>query len=230
MNKLVVGTEVQKMFGSIASRYDRANTVLSLGVHYWWRWLFFRSFPKGPRRNALDICTGTGDLLPGLACRFHEVVGIDFCAPMLLGGKTKWQALRNVTVLQGDGLQLPFSESSFDLITVAFGVRNFEDLERGLSEMMRILKPGGEVRILEFGQPKGTMWGALFRFYSDAIMPIIGGLLTGNRAAYTYLPTTSKIFPCREEFQSILGRIGFQGSWYQSLTGGIAYIYGAKKV
>ena len=230
MNQLVVGTEVQKMFGSIAGRYDRANTVLSLGIHHWWRWLLFRGLPKGAPQRALDICTGTGDLLPGLAARCAEVVGIDFCAPMLLEGKSKWSALKNLTVLQGDGLRLPFKDSSFDLITVAFGVRNFENLELGLSEIKRILKPGGTVRILEFGQPKGLIWGKLFRFYSDTIMPQIGGLLTGNRAAYKYLPTTSKLFPCREDFQAILEKIGFEDSFYQSLTGGIAYIYGAKKL
>jgi demethylmenaquinone methyltransferase/2-methoxy-6-polyprenyl-1,4-benzoquinol methylase len=230
MNQLVVGTEVKKMFGSIAGRYDRANTVLSLGVHHWWRWLLFRTLPKKSLGRALDLCTGTGDLIPGLSLRYGEVVGVDFCAPMLIEGQAKWRNLKNVSVLQGNGLQMPFKDQSFDLITVAFGVRNFEKLELGLSEMLRLLKPGGEVRILEFGQPQGFIWGKLFIFYSDIIMPLIGGFLTGNQAAYRYLPKTSRLFPCRKDFQEILKKVGFDSSFYQSLTGGIAYIYGAKKL
>jgi demethylmenaquinone methyltransferase / 2-methoxy-6-polyprenyl-1,4-benzoquinol methylase len=230
MNQLVVGSEVQKMFGSIARRYDRANTVLSLGVHHWWRWHFFRTLSAKPSGSALDLCTGTGDLLPQLATRYAQVIGVDFCAPMLIEGRLKWSELKNVSVLQGNGLQMPFKQQSFDLITVAFGVRNFEQLEVGLAEILRLLKSGGELRILEFGQPQGLLWGQLYNFYSDTIMPLIGGFLTGNRAAYTYLPKTSRLFPCREDFLSILKKVGFEDTFCTSLTGGIAYIYGAKKL
>ena len=228
METLVIGPKVQEMFGSIAAGYDRANTVLSFGIHHIWRYRFFKRLPKVAPLTVVDLCTGTGDLLPPLSKRYETVIGIDFCMPMLVSGKQKWSNSKDIAVMQGDGLQLPLKSDSIDLVTVAFGVRNFESLERGLREIHRVLKPGGSVRILEFGQPTGIAWGALFRFYSNFIMPIVGGLLTGNRAAYTYLPRTSAAFPCRESFIKILENAGYRDCFFESLTGGIAYVYGAR--
>jgi demethylmenaquinone methyltransferase/2-methoxy-6-polyprenyl-1,4-benzoquinol methylase len=141
---------------------------------------------------------------------------------MLLKGKTE---LGRGPLMQADALQLPYADASFDIVTVAFGVRNFERLSDGLQEIRRVLKPGGTLLVLEFGQPRGALFGALFRFYSRWCMPVIGGIVTGNRAAYEYLPATSSQFPCREAFVEILSRAGFSAPSWKGLTFGIAYIY-----
>ena len=134
MESLVIGTKVQDMFGSIARKYDRANTVLSFGIHHIWRRKFFRLLPPASDLKVIDLCTGTGDLLLPLARRYQNVIGIDFCLPMLESGKSKWSSRQGVGVLQGDALCLPITNHSIDLLTVAFGVRNFEDLNRGLRD------------------------------------------------------------------------------------------------
>lgn len=229
MTQLVIGSKVQQMFGSIAKNYDCTNTVLSFGIHLLWRRRFFATLPRDPSLQVLDLCTGTGDLIPELSQRYANVIGIDFCLPMLVAGLGKWINNANAAVVQGDGLSLPIANSTFDLVTVAFGVRNFESLPKGLSEIHRVLKPGGRLYVLEFGQPRAGMWGAMFRFYSRYVMPIVGGFLTGNRAAYQYLPQTAKEFPCREAFLKQLADNGFGQCEYQSLSGGVAYIYGGQR-
>ena len=229
----VIGSQVQRMFGSIAARYDVTNTVLSGGVHHLWRKVLLEMVDPDPRARVLDVCTGTADLIPLLRKRFGTVLGIDFCHEMLAVGQKKLSANTQngsaEVLAQGDALRLPFPDQSFDLITVAFGVRNLERLSDGLKEFLRILRPQGKLLVLEFGQPKGVIFPALFRFHQRHIMPIIGGLLTGNRQAYQYLPATSQNFPCREQFMAILKDSGFTPQRYRSLTGGIAYAYLAAK-
>lgn len=223
--------QVRAMFATIAGRYDFTNSVLSFGIHHLWRYRLRRLLPKRPDGRALDLCTGTGDLLPLLGERFGSVIGVDFCLPMLLRGRSK-HAVRQVgdgRLVQADGLALPFADSVFDVVTVAFGVRNFSDLDRGLAEIRRVLAPNGTLVILEFGQPRRPVWGAIFALYSRIIMPYIGGLLTGNREAYTYLPKTAGMFPCRELFCDRLRLAGYAGAEYRSLSGGIAYLYRAQK-
>ncbi len=221
---------MQAMFDSIAPSYDRANTVLSFGIHYLWRHLLLRTIPKSMTSSALDLCTGTGDLLPGLSKRCGRVVGVDFSREMIISGQAKWRNLSSVIVVQGDGLRMPVSDSSFDVATVAFGVRNFEDLEKGLREIARVLKRGGELRVLEFGQPQHWFWRTLFQCYSRLVMPCLGGLLSGNFAAYRYLPETSRVFPCGDTFSKILQTCGFDAYKTRSLSGGIAYLYQARKL
>lgn len=228
MNELVIGAKVQQMFGSIAAQYDRANTVLSFGIHYWWRKRLLKLLPAAGDLTVVDLCTGTGDLLPALAARYARVIGIDFCLPMLQAGSVRWNKLSNVSVLQGDALNLPLASHSIDLITVAFGVRNFERLRDGLREINRVLKPGATLVVLEFGQPTGFLWSRLFRFYSNVIMPAVGGLVTGNRDAYTYLPQTAQAFPCQDAFISVLEECGFGACSCEPLTSGVAYLYGAR--
>lgn len=223
----VVGQDVQDMFGSIATRYDVANSCLSLGIHKWWRKKLakqWRQFPvDGP---VLDLCSGTGDVLFELENSFPMCIGADFCLPMLEQGKKRRS---RSLFLQADAQCLPFSDETFALLTVSFGVRNIENLQLGLQEMYRVLKPGGHLLIMEFGQPKNKIWNALFSFYSFQVMPLLGGLLTGNRAAYEYLPRTSRHFPCEAEFVAELERAHFQRCSSQSLTGGVAYIYHGQK-
>ena len=218
-----VGSTVRQMFASIASRYDLANTVLSFGIHHLWKRDLVSRIPKGS--NVLDLCTGTGDLLPLIKNRQANVIGADFCAEMLEIAKQRY----DMPVQQADALNLPFKDGEFDVVTVAFGVRNLESLTKGLQEMFRVLKTNGKLLVLEFGTPKLPIWKQLFQFYSKVIMPRIGGFLTGNRYAYEYLPETSKNFPCREQFINLLKDCGFTNAEYKTLTGGIAYIYEADR-
>jgi demethylmenaquinone methyltransferase/2-methoxy-6-polyprenyl-1,4-benzoquinol methylase len=215
------------MFGSIAERYDLANSVLSLGIHKLWRRRLLQIVPMHTER-ALDLCTGTGDLLPILRKRCRYVLGADFCLPMMRAGQKK-QRLED-KFLQADALRLPLMDSSFDLITVAFGVRNLESLNQGLTEMRRVLKPGGKLIVLEFGQPSLWGFGALYRWYSAHVLPFIGGMLTGNRAAYTYLPETSRTFPCGAAFTQIFTKVGFKVELAEPQTGGVAFLYSGTKV
>ncbi len=228
MTVRVIGSEVRAMFGSIAHRYDLTNSVLSMGTHHLWRRTLVRMAPEMKTGLALDVCTGTGDLIPLLKERFGRCIGADFCFPMMHEGQKKFAAAAaRPTFLQSDALQLPFPDRTFDVVSVAFGVRNLEDLRRGLAELRRVLRPNGNLLILEFGQPQGLVFGRIFRFYSRYVMPLIGGLLTGNRRAYTYLPETSKNFPCAKDFQAILVATGFEHVRYKSLSLGIAYAYHA---
>ncbi|MBX7143864.1 MAG: bifunctional demethylmenaquinone methyltransferase/2-methoxy-6-polyprenyl-1,4-benzoquinol methylase UbiE [Oligoflexia bacterium] len=223
----VVGPEVRVMFGSIAERYDITNSVLSMGTHYLWRRRLFHYVPTLAQGIALDVCTGTGDLLMLLRRKIGRVIGVDFCRPMMSAGR-KRAGRDKLSFVQGDALKLSFPDRFFDVLTVAFGVRNLEDLGTGLREMGRVLKPGGQLLILEFGQPRGKLFGLLYRFYSRHCMPLIGGLLTGNRAAYSYLPKTAGVFPCGEQFCVFLRAAGFKIVACEELTGGVAYLYVAQ--
>lgn len=225
---------VRGMFGEIAHRYDLANTVLSGGVHHLWRrTLLARLAARGPKR-ILDVCTGTGDLLRGLgsiAGPDGTVIGADFCMPMLEVAATKVvDAGGRIPLCQGDALALPFPAAAFDAVTVAFGVRNFESLPRGLSELWRVLAPGGTLSVLEFGQPRQPIFRALYNWYSRVLMPRIGGLVTGRRAAYRYLPETAKEFPCGDQFLEAAAPLGPLNATAHSLTFGIAYLYEITKV
>jgi len=213
------------MFASIAKRYDLTNSVLSVGIHHLWRRELLSRIPKtgDPDRLSIDLCTGTGILLQALQHRGGRVIGADFCLPMLDLARVASHELV-APVVQSDAQQLPFPDQCADIITVAFGVRNLESLDRGLREMRRVLKPNGKLLVLEFGQPTGVM-ALPFAFYSRYLMPIIGGILTGNRSAYEYLPQTSKRFPCREAFLQIAKQVGFREGRFTSLSGGIAYLY-----
>lgn len=218
--------EVRNMFSSIAKRYDLTNSALSMGIHHLWRRKLVSMLPdmRGKDSVALDLCTGTCDLIKPLSSKYDRVVGADFCLPMLQNGKQKSLGF---SVVQGDGLKLPFQDQSFDLVTVAFGVRNFEILEKGLSQIRRVLKDDGILVVLEFGQPSNRLWAAIYDFYSKHMMPLIGSILTGNRQAYTYLPQTARAFPCGAKFCQILESLGYNNAISRPLSGGIAYIYTA---
>lgn len=221
MTVSVQAGEVQSMFGRIAGRYDLANNVLSGGIHLAWRRALVSAVPRSA--IVLDIATGTGGVLEPLRRRCRTAVGVDFCLPMLSVG-----ADRGVpNLICGDGLRLPFRDGAFDAVTIAFGVRNFQDPLAGLKEMRRVLVPGGRVNVLEFGQPRAAWFRAVYDAYSRWILPRLGALLTGERAAYEYLPETSRHFPCGESFCELLREAGFSGPRYRALTGGIAYLYEA---
>ncbi len=221
---------VREMFGSIAEKYDITNTALSMGMHHLWKRGLIGMSSGGVSKVALDLCTGTGDLLPRLEKKFGKVVGADFCGPMLKVAAERFNGeSKRFELVEADAMALPFPDQTFDTVTVSFGVRNFRDLKVGLIEIKRVLKKEGEVLILEFGQPSGFIFGPLFRFYSKYIIPLIGGALTGNKQAYTYLPETSKNFPCGQQFAEVLTGVGFTTVSVRPCSFGIAYIYKAKK-
>ena len=224
-----MSTEVREMFASIARRYDAANEVLSLGVHKGWRRAAVAISGAAPGQRVLDCATGTGDL----ALQFKravgpsgEVIGTDFCAEMLQPAPAKAaRAGLDVKFAVADALALPYPDGQFDVASIAFGIRNVDDPLRCLREMGRVVKRGGSVVVLEFGQPRGTFC-ALFRAYSRGVMPLVGGLLTGNRAAYEYLPRTAAAFPAGERFVALMGEADvFSRTEAHPLTFGTAYVY-----
>ncbi|MDX1612356.1 MAG: bifunctional demethylmenaquinone methyltransferase/2-methoxy-6-polyprenyl-1,4-benzoquinol methylase UbiE [Candidatus Thermoplasmatota archaeon] len=221
--------KVRQMFADIAEDYDRTNTVLSLGVHKRWRRKAVALSGAGPGFQVLDCATGTGDLARDFAQAVTpggRVVGSDFCKEMVELAPSKAQDAGCVVEFQvGDALALPFEDASFDVTSIAFGIRNVDDPVACLQEMARVTKQDGRVVVLEFGQPTGLMaWP--YTFYSRHIMPAVGGLLTGNREAYEYLPRTAAAFPAGDAFLEMMDAAGcFARREATSLTGGIAYVY-----
>ncbi len=221
---------VAEMFNAIAHRYDLLNRVLSGGIdQHWRRRVVHELMPYRPRR-ILDVATGTGDLALLLAEHFPEakIVGVDIAEAMLERGKEKVteQGLEGRVRLQiGDSEKLPFPDRQFDAVTVAFGVRNFENLRKGIQEMKRVLKPRGHVVILEFSHPRAFPIRTLYWLYARHLLPRIGRWLSRNEAAYRYLPESVEVFPDGEDFLRILEEAGFRYTRWISLTGGIASIY-----
>src|SRR5690349_15406455 len=188
------------MFGRVAGRYDLTNHLLSFNIDRYWRARTVRRVRHildDPAARVLDICCGTGDLVLALEHgRRAPVFGSDFCHPMLVAARRKIEGGRKRSpVFESDALHLPIADASLDLITVAFGFRNLANYEAGLREMRRVLKPGGTAAILEFSQPPNPTFRALYNFYSRRILPLLGGVISGNRDAYTYLPESVRKFP-----------------------------------
>ncbi len=225
---------IRKMFAQVAHRYDRANTVLSIGIHHLWRKKLVRWSEIQEGQRVLDCATGTGDLaiaFKKIVGPQGKVIGTDFCKEMLefAPAKAKQQNL-DVIFQQADVMKLPFSDRSFDVVSISFGIRNVADPLKALKEMARVTKPGGQVMILEFGQMSVPVVGALYNFYSERILPKIGGWVTGKPDAYQYLQTSSAQFPCRQKFVDLMKSTGqFSEVTYQPLSLGIAYLYKGTK-
>jgi demethylmenaquinone methyltransferase/2-methoxy-6-polyprenyl-1,4-benzoquinol methylase len=220
---------VRSMFDAIAARYDLLNTILSGGMHRVWEQRLVSSVPAIPDGVCLDLCTGTGALIPRLSSRYARVEGVDISPQMLERARVRWRTIGNVSWTEGDAQALECKDNTFDVVTVAYGVRNWPERERGLREITRVLKARGYVGILEFGQPTNRMWRSIFNFYSRSIIPFIGGLVSGNREAYEYLPKTSAAFPCGEAFAALLSEAGLEPVSISPLLGGVAFIYVAQK-
>jgi len=217
------------MFDAIAPTYDLLNSVLSGGMHRIWEQALVASVPASPQGRCLDLCTGTGALVPRLVKKFRAVVGVDISPQMLQVARSRFQPLSNVEWVEADAQKLPFEDASFDCLTVSYGIRNVPNLEFGLSEMCRVVKPGGTIAILEFGTPRNSLWRGLFSLYSNYIIPLVGGMLSGQRGAYEYLPTTAAAFPYGDAFEALLVKSGLAPQKTRRLMGGVAYIYVATR-
>jgi demethylmenaquinone methyltransferase/2-methoxy-6-polyprenyl-1,4-benzoquinol methylase len=222
-------TEVRLMFDRIAARYDLLNSLLSGGLHRVWEKRLARALPRSSQGRCLDLCTGTGALIPHLVDRYQEVVGVDISPQMLQRARVRYASVQNLVFQEGDAQALSFDSCSFDVVTVAYGVRNWPERERGLREIARVLKTGGSVGILEFGQPHNWLWRSIFSLYSRYVIPTVGGLISGSRKAYEYLPRTSAAFPCGKQFEALLEDAELVPVRTMPLCGGIAYIYIAEK-
>ncbi|MCB0358451.1 MAG: bifunctional demethylmenaquinone methyltransferase/2-methoxy-6-polyprenyl-1,4-benzoquinol methylase UbiE [Bdellovibrionales bacterium] len=229
-----MGAAVQEMFSAIAERYDRANDVLSFGAHRVWRRQAVQFAGAAPGESVLDVCTGTGDLAFAFARAVGAsgtVAGVDFVPNMIKLAVDKRSqfgpadARSEVSFAVGDALQLPFEDQMFDIVSVAFGIRNVDDVDRCLREMHRVLRPGGRVLVVEFGRPTLPGFSALYRWYSREVLPRIGGALTGNREAYEYLPRTSRVFPDGADFQKLMADAGFSDLRLRRFFSGVAYAY-----
>lgn len=224
--------QIHEMFGSIAPRYDLLNTLLSAGLDRCWRDEATEAAFAGGARRVLDVATGTADLALNHKRRFPnaEVVGVDFSLPMLERGRRKAiERGLDITLEPGDGLDLPYNEASFDALTIAYGLRNFADIGRGLAEFYRVLKPGGRVVVLEFPPPPEGGLGRVYRLYFLKVLPVLGGFLSGQRGAYSYLPASVLEFPDPETLARLLQRAGFRRVRYRLQTFGISALHVGEK-
>ena len=225
--------QVEQMFDNISGKYDLLNRILSMGIDVSWRKKVVKSVKKENPKTILDIATGTGDLAIAMAkATDAKITGFDLSAGMLEVGrkKVKEQNLENrIEMIRGDAEKMPFADNSFDVITVAFGVRNFENLKKGLDDIYRVLKPGGKFIILEFSQPEAVPMKQLYTFYSRYVLPKIGKKISKDQSAYTYLPDSVKAFPYGDEMKKILKNSNFVEPYDKKLTFGIASIYESLK-
>ena len=225
--------QVEQMFDYIAPRYDFLNHFLSLGIDKLWRKKAVRILGPYHPKKILDVATGTGDFaIAASKLNVEEIVGFDLSEKMIRVGEEKVKRLSLDSLIhfkKGDSESMPFNDESFDAITVAFGVRNFENLQKGLDEFLRVLKPGGVAVILEFSKPGYFPFKQLYRFYFFHILPLIGGMVSKDASAYAYLPESVMAFPDDQHFLDILGGTGFTKAMQKRLTLGVATIYIAQK-
>ncbi|SRR5690606_32087414 len=225
--------QVGRMFDNISRHYDFLNHFLSLGIDRIWRRRAISVLKPLKPRAILDVATGTGDFaIQALSLDPEKIIGVDISEGMLAIGRRKIEARRlsdKVALLRGDSENLEFEENKFDAVTVAFGVRNFENLEKGLAEILRVLRPGGMLVVLEFSRPVKFPIKQLYHFYFKTILPRIGRLVSKDRSAYTYLPESVEAFPDGTDFERILQKVGFKDTTCEKLTLGISSIYTGRK-
>jgi len=224
---------VREMFDDISPRYDLLNHLLSFGIDRIWRRKLVNLLGSRNPETVLDVATGTGDLAIAISkLNPHKIVGIDISEKMLEIGRRKLvdEGLNEIiSLVKADAENIPFANDSFDAITVAFGVRNYEDLEKGLTEMHRVLRPGGIMLILEFSHPPSFPVKQFYSYYSRYMIPLLGRFISGNKMAYNYLPESVAAFPSGEQFLEILQKPGMKNTRQISLSMGIASIYVAEK-
>jgi demethylmenaquinone methyltransferase/2-methoxy-6-polyprenyl-1,4-benzoquinol methylase len=225
-------TRIRRMFGNIAPSYDLLNHLLSANIDHYWRWRTTRLVPPRGGAPILDLCTGTGDLALAYdrAARGRvPIIGADFCHEMIAraGDKARQRrAAARIRFLEADAQHLPFPDNAFQITTVAFGLRNVTDTDRGLAEMVRVTRPGGKVAILEFSRPRGWLFGRLYRFYFRYVLPFVGQAISRSKDnAYRYLPASVLEFPDGEALADRLRRHGLREVRWHPLTFGIATLY-----
>ncbi len=225
--------EVAEMFNNISKRYDFLNHFLSLGIDKIWRKKAIKKLMKISPKRILDIATGTGDFaIAALKLNPEEIVGVDISQGMLDVGIEKMRKKNYDHIIKmqlGDSENLPFETDYFDALTVGFGVRNYENLEKGLADMLRVLRPDGMAVILEFSKPKKFPIKQLFGFYSKRLIPFFGKLISKDKRAYAYLPESVEAFPEGEAFKAIMKKIGYKNIESKLVSGGIATIYSGTK-
>ena len=226
--------QVADMFDNIAYRYDFLNRFLSAGIDIWWRKKAIRELKQLNPKNILDVATGTADvaIMTTGILKVDKITGIDISDGMLAIGRTKIkkQGLeKTIELLNGDSEKIEFADNSFDAVTVAFGVRNFAHLEKGLSEIKRVLKPGGKLVVLEFSQPKTAGVTQLYKVYMKLVAPNVGKLFSKNAEAYKYLDESIKKFPEGKNFTLILDNLGYTNTYCKPLSLGICSIYCGEK-
>ncbi len=218
--------QVREMFSEISPKYDMMNDILSFGIHRIWRRNVVKLLQLTKKSEVIDLASGTGDLAFAMKQVAGKVIGTDFCEDMLVVARRKAKE-RNIDIefKQADAMDLPFGDNQFDAATISFGIRNVDNVSKCLSEMARVVKPGGKVIVLEFGQPKGII-SVFYKIYSKYIMPILGRIFAGAGAAYTYLPETAAKFPCGDAFLKLM-KDTKQYSEFKAypLNSGIAFIY-----
>jgi demethylmenaquinone methyltransferase/2-methoxy-6-polyprenyl-1,4-benzoquinol methylase len=221
---------VRDMFATIAGRYDLLNHLLSGNIDKRWRRLVARALAatlSNSEARVLDVACGTGDLaLTLFESGSARIVGLDFCRPMLAIAAAKAAGSGStIPFIEGDALDLPFEDCSFDAATIAFGLRNLTSVEAGFKELLRILKPGGSLVVLEFSRPKAALLRSLFGIYFTRLLPLFGGWISGSKSAYQYLPDSVSRFPDQETLAAMMTAVGFAGTTYRNLTGGIAALH-----
>jgi demethylmenaquinone methyltransferase/2-methoxy-6-polyprenyl-1,4-benzoquinol methylase len=228
LNQESKSRRVRSMFAEIAPRYDFLNHALSLNIDKRWRRFAVKKIADRlahPGARALDLCCGTGDLSLKLGA-IAETFAVDFCHPMLKISFAKTRAsARSISIIEGDALRSPFADESFDVVTMAFGLRNLESVEGGLREMYRLLKPGGRGAVLEFSHPNVPVLRNLFHFYFTRLLPRIGNWVSGSEFAYQYLPDSVSGFPDQERLLSMMQAVGFSSARYYNLFGGVAALH-----
>lgn len=218
------------MFDNIAPKYDFLNQLLSMGVHKGWRRKAVKILLPLHPKTLLDVATGTGDFAIEANKRLNpdKIIGVDISEGMMKFGRVKLKEKKldhKIELQHGDSENLPFADNTFDAITVGFGVRNFENLEKGMAGMFRVLKPGGKLVILEFSRPRKFPIKQLYNFYFNRVTPMIGKIFSKDNRAYKYLPESVNAFPDGEKFIEIMKKTGFSSPTWQPLTFGIASIY-----
>jgi len=225
--------QVKEMFDNIAGRYDFLNRLLSLGIDQLWRKKAVKYIGETQPKKILDLATGTGDFaIEALKLKPEQIIGLDLSNEMMDVGRKKaiaHNAEAILTFLQGDSEHMPFADNTFDAITVGFGVRNFETLEKGLGEMLRVLKPGGRVAILEPSKPVNAPFRQIFSIYFLYILPGVGRLFSKDARAYSYLPESVNAFPEGMKFVDVLNKVGFRNAKWHPLTLGICAFYTCEK-
>jgi demethylmenaquinone methyltransferase/2-methoxy-6-polyprenyl-1,4-benzoquinol methylase len=223
---------VRAMFSQIAPKYDFLNHALSLNVDRRWRRFVVakvRERLEKPGALALDLCCGTGDLAIAIAA-VSDTIGVDFCKPMLEIGADKIRGAQvPVVLVEGDALRVPVCDATVDVVTMAFGLRNLDGIDRGLQEMFRVLKPGGRAAVLEFSQPRIPIFRNLFRYYFSRVLPRVGNAISGSEYAYRYLPESVERFPDQVMLQKLMRSAGFSSVNYYNLFGGVAALHIAEK-